>query len=104
MIGKRHLYMDCRLRERIFDMVIQLPEWEGWRVAGSDNDWQVQVIRHRKSGDTWEGTNFFSTLGCALAFAYEKALRESKSTAKTVKEMKAECTRVKDGLMKEVAK
>lgn len=85
-------------------MVIQLPEWKSWRVAGSDTDWQVQVLRRRSTkADTWEGTNFFSTLAGALAFAYEKALRESPETARDVKSALAECRRVKDAIAKAVA-
>jgi len=82
--------------------VIQLPEWGGWRVAGSDTDWQVQTLKRRKDGDSWEGTNFFPSLEFAIAKAYERALRESGADIESGEQLVAECRRVKDELAKAV--
>ena len=79
--------------------VVQLPEWGDWRVAGSDMDWQVQVLKRRKRGDEWEGVNFFPSLEFAIGKAYEKALRESGKEIASADGLVAECRRVKDELV-----
>ena len=85
-------------------MIIKLPEWDGWRIAGSGIDWQVQKFIKRKDGEQWQATNYYMSLDSALAAAFERTLRESNEKAETVREMKKECKRVKDALLREVRK
>jgi len=85
-------------------MIIQLPEWDGWRIEGADLDWQIQKAVHRKSGDTWEGTNFYPSLEAAIGAVYERTLRESPKTAVDIREVLAECEKVKLQLVKAVRK
>lgn len=85
-------------------MIIKLPEWTDWRIEGSDLDWQIQKVVHRKKGDTWEGTNFFPSLDAALSFAYERTLRESKATAVEIREVLGECEKVKARLLRAAKK
>lgn len=86
-------------------MEIQLEEWDKWRIAGTELDWQFQVlVKDKKSllGTKWVGRAFFSTLGAALDYAYEKTLRESKENATSMKRAVAECKRVKEALKEAV--
>ncbi len=86
-------------------MEVQLSEWkEGWRIVGSDNDWQVQKLEKKGGEDNWRATNHFPSLGYAMVFAYEKALRSSKKKAETISEVLAECNRVRDSLVEDVRK
>lgn len=85
-------------------MIIQLPEWDGWRIEGSDLDWQIQKRRKVKGEERWEGTNFYPALEHAVGAAYERTLRESPKTAVDVREVAAECERVKTRLIKAVRK
>ena len=85
-------------------MIIQLPEWNDWRIEGSDNDWQIQTLVHRGRGDSWDATNYFPSLAYAISHAYEKALRASKKRAETMDQVLIECNRVKDGLVEAVEK
>lgn len=61
-------------------MIVQLPEWDGWRVSGESLDWQIQTRKKRKTGETWEMTNSFQTLEHAIGFAYERTLKEKRLT------------------------
>lgn len=86
-------------------MEIKLDEWDGWRIAGSDLDWQIQVlVKDRKSllGYRWSGIRFYTSLGAALEYAYEKTLRDSKESATSMKRAVNECKRVKDALKEAV--
>lgn len=85
-------------------MIIQLPEWKDWRIAGGNLDWQIQKVVHKKQGDVWEATNFYPSLEAAIGAAYERTLRESPKTAVDVREVAAECERVKARLIKAVRK
>lgn len=84
-------------------MEIQLSEWKaGWRIVGSDNEWQVQKLETNKGEECWRATNHFPSLGYAMVFAYEKALRASKKKAETISEVLAECNRVRESLVEDV--
>ena len=85
-------------------MVIQLPEWDGWRIAGCDRDWQVQELRKRKGEAVWEGRNFFNALEHAVGFAYERTLRERGEKATGVNEWLISCKVVKKQLLDAVRK
>lgn len=86
-------------------MVIQLPEWNGWRVSGSGTDWQIQVIRKRTTReDTWEGTNFYSSLANALEAAFEKTLRESGEKVDDLRKLAREIRRAKEEIAKAAGK
>ena len=85
-------------------MIIQLPEWDGWRIEGADLDWQIQKRRKVKGEERWEGTNFYPSLEYAVGAAYERTLRESPKTAVDIREVAAECERVKVRLLKAVRK
>ena len=86
-------------------MVIQLPEWDGWLIEGSGLDWQVRKRKKRKGGGyKWEATNFFPTLDSAVAFAYERTLKESGLVTDDLREAEKECRKVKDSLLKAVRK
>lgn len=88
-------------------MIIKLPEWDGWRVAGSDTDWQIQeYVKDAKAdgGHRWKGVNFFGSLEHAIGFAYERTLRESGVVAESFEGAQAECKRVKAALVREVKK
>ena len=81
-------------------MIIQLPEWKNWRIEGAENDWRVKSLNKGKDGETWTPTNFFPSLDAALSFAYERTLRESKATAVEIREVLAECEKVKARLLR----
>lgn len=85
-------------------MVIQLPEWRSWRVSGSGREWEVQrlVLNKKTNAGEWRATNFFPQLEFAIAFAYERALRESGVEALTAADAVGECRRVKDELLRAV--
>lgn len=85
-------------------MIIQLPEWDGWRIEGETFEWQIQKASKRKRGEGWEATNYFPTLEAAIGHAYERTLRESPKTAVDIREVAAECERVKARLIKAVRK
>ena len=86
-------------------MIIQLPEWDGWRIAGSGIDWQIQKLCKRKDReDTWEGTNYFPTLESAIGYAYERTLRESPKSIVAIREVHIECEKTKSRLLKAVKK
>ena len=86
-------------------MIIQLPEWEGWRIAGSGLDWQIQKLCNRKDReDTWEGTNYFPSLEAAIGYACERTLRESPKTIAAIREVHDECEKTKSRLLKAVKK
>lgn len=82
-------------------MVIQLPEWDGWRIKGEALDWQVQKRRKRGGGETWDGVNFFNSLEAAIGHAYERTLRELPG-AVDLRDVPAECEKVKTRLLKAV--
>ncbi len=85
-------------------MIIQLPEWKDWRIAGGNLDWQIQKRRKVKDEERWDGTNFYSALEHAVGAAYERTLRESPKMAVDIREVAAECERVKTRLLKAVRK
>ena len=83
-------------------MIVEIPGHEDWRIAGSDNDWQIQTThKNGKSAGEWYGTNFFGGLEYAVGFAYERILRES-GDAVDLADVPAECARAKDELLKAV--
>ena len=86
--------------------VIQLPEWKGWRIVGNDKEWQIQRL-HSVSDEgveKWTPTNFYQALEHAVGYAYERTLRESPKTSVDIREVAAECERVKVRLLKAVRK
>ena len=85
-------------------MIIQLPEWKDWRIAGGNLDWQIQKVVHKKQGDVWEATNFFPTLEAAIGYAYERTLRESPKSIAMIREVHIECERTKSHMLKAVKK
>ena len=85
-------------------MIIQLPEWKDWRIAGSNLDWQIQKVVHKKQGDVWEATNFFPNLESAIGYAYERTLRESPKSIAMIREVHIECERTKSHMLKAVKK
>lgn len=88
-------------------MIIQLEEWKNWRISGESLDWQIQeYVKDAKepSGYRWKGTNFFPSLDAAMSHAYERTLRESKATAVEIREVLAECEKVKARLLKAAKK
>lgn len=86
-------------------MIIQLPEWEGWRIAGDGLNWEIQSQYAKgKSKGEWYATNYYSALEHAIGAAYERTLRESPKTAVDIREVAAECERVKTRLLKAVRK
>ena len=74
-------------------IVIQLPEMDGWRIAESDLDFQIQRSVKGKGGEEWRPTNFFQTLDGAVRFAYERILRESDAHV-GLADVPAECRKV----------
>ena len=88
-------------------MIVELPEWDGWRVSGERLDWQIQeYVKDAKepSGHRWKGVKFYPAIEHAIGAAYERTLRESPKTAVDVREVAAECERVKARLIKAVRK
>lgn len=86
-------------------MIVQLPEWDGWRVSGEGMDWQIQVqIRKGKKAGQWEATNSFPTLDSAIGFAYERTLRKNGLVTDDLREAEGECRKLKDSLLKAVRK
>ena len=88
-------------------MIIKLPEWDGWRVAGSDTDWQIQeYVKDAKAdgGHRWKGVNFFGSLEHAIGFAYERTLRERGEKVGEENAWLDECRRVKKSLLAAVKK
>lgn len=84
-------------------IVIQLPDWDGWRIAGSDNEWQMQRIVKGKHGETWKGTNFWPSIEFAVGAAYERTLRERGVTV-DLRDVPDECRKAKEELVKAVRK
>ena len=85
-------------------MIIQLPEWDGWRIKGDALDWQIQKRYEVKGKERWEGTNFYPARESAVGAAYERTLRESPKEAVDIREVRDECERVKARLIKAVRK
>ncbi len=88
-------------------MIVELPEWDGWRVSGERLDWQIQeYVKDAKepSGHRWKGVKFYPALEHAIGAAYERTLRESPKMAVDIREVAAECERVKVRLLKAVRK
>lgn len=88
-------------------MIVELPEWDGWRVSGERLDWQIQeYVKDAKepSGHRWKGVKFYPAIEHAIGAAYERTLRESPKTAVDIREVAAECERVKARLIKAVRK
>lgn len=84
-------------------MVIQLPEWDGWRIAGGDLAWEVQVqAKKGKSAGSWSPTNYFSTFDAAMGYAYERTLRECGAghVVDMTREALVACERTKSSLLK----
>lgn len=84
--------------------VIQLPEWDGWRIAGNDREWQIQRRSEGRNGVEWRGTNYWPSIEYAVGFAYERTLRELGEEFESLDLFVAECRRVKDELVKAVRK
>ena len=85
-------------------ILIQLHEWENWRIAGEDKELQIQRLVDGKNGAEWRSTNYFATLDGAVAFAYERTLRESPLVTDSLDDVLKECERVKKALLKAVKK
>lgn len=85
-------------------MIIQLPEWKDWRISGEKLAWEVQKVVHKKDGDAWEATNYFSSLDAAMGYAYERTLRESPKSIAAIREVHIECEKVKSRLVDAVRK
>lgn len=88
-------------------MIVELQEWDGWRVSGERLDWQIQeYVKDAKepSGHRWKGVKFYPAIEHAIGAAYERTLRESPKKAVDVREVAAECERVKTRLLKAVRK
>lgn len=86
-------------------MVIQLPEWDGWRIEGKDFSWEVQQQRKNgKQAGEWNATNYFPTLESAIGYAYERTLRESPKSIVAIREVHIECEKTKSRLLKAVKK
>ena len=87
-------------------MIIQLPEWDGWRISGESNAWEVQKVVHKKQGDVWEATNYFSTLDAVMGYAYERTLRECGigHVVDMTREALIQCEKTKSALLKAVRK
>ena len=85
-------------------LIIQLPEWDGWRISGESLAWEVQKVVHKKQGDVWEATNYFSTLDAAMGYAYERTLRECGTghVVDMTREALVACERTKSSLLKAV--
>lgn len=87
--------------------VIQLPEWEGWRIAGSDDGmWEIQEYEEKggKGKQRWRATNYFANLEDAIGYAYERTLRESPKSIAMIREVHIECERTKSHMLKAVKK
>lgn len=82
-------------------MIIQLPEWEDWRISGEKLAWEVQKVVHKKQGDVWETTNWFPSLDAALGYAYERSLREKNTRIELIREVHIACEKTKSGLLRE---
>lgn len=87
-------------------MIIQLPEWDNWRISGEALSWEVQKVIHKKQGDVWEPTNFFSSLDAAIGYAYERTLRECGMghAVEMMREALVQCEKTKSSLLKAVRK
>lgn len=83
---------------------IRLPEWENWRIAGEDKEFEVQRLVDGKNGPEWRATNYFSTIEGAIGYAYERTLRESPKSIAAIREVHIECEKVKSRLIKAVRK
>ena len=81
-------------------MIIGFCEKDDMRLEGKSLDWEYQVKVNGKSGDgsSWYSRNFFKTIDAALAFSCGKA-----GGAVEVKQVLAECRKVKTQLLRAVA-
>ena len=87
--------------------IIQLPEWDGWRIKGEKLDWQLQKLTKDKSkegGVYWRGTNFWPSAEYAIAHAYERTLRECGKEFASLSEPVDESRRIKEQLIAAVRK
>lgn len=83
-------------------MIIQLPDWKGWRIEGGDLAWEVQQLREKgKTAGEWYTTNWFNSLDAALGYAYERSLREKDSRIEMIREVHIACEKTKSGLLRE---
>ena len=86
-------------------MIIQLPEWDGWRISGENLDWQIQQqYKKGKQAGEWHGVKFYSSLHHAIGEAYERTLRESPAMVDSRESWMTECERVKKSLVAAVKK
>lgn len=85
-------------------MVIEIPGYEDLRISGDNLDWQVQTVaKGGKSAGEWRASNYFPSLEHAIAFVYEKVLRDmDKKLGYT--EVPDACRKVKNELVKAVKK
>ena len=85
--------------------VIQLPEWDGWRIEGEGLSWEVQeLVNDKKSegGKRWKGVKFYSALEYSVGEAYERTLKECGKEFTSLEELVDECHKTKDKLLKAV--
>lgn len=86
-------------------MIIQLPEWDGWRISGADNEWEIQTqYKKGKSAGEWRGIRFYPALEWAVDAAYERTLQECGKEFMSLSEMVEECHKVKKRLHDAVKK
>lgn len=50
--------------------VIELEEWDGWRIVGNGESWQIQ----QRDGSAWKPRQTFPTLLAAALAAYDYAV------------------------------
>lgn len=82
-------------------MVIEI-EGCGFRIKGTGVDWAIEYPnKGQKSG--WKGRYFYPSLEHAIGKAYELAMMELSETV-DIREVAAECERVKVRLLKAVRK
>lgn len=82
-------------------MVIEI-EGCGFRIKGTGVDWAIEYPnKGQKSG--WKGRYFYPSLEHAIGKAYELAMMEPSETV-DIREVAAECERVKARLVKAVRK
>jgi len=85
-------------------MIIEIPGYEDLRISGENLDWQVQsVLKGGKSAGEWRATNYFPSLEYAIAFVYEKSLRDMDKELGYA-EIPDACRKVKNELVKAVKK
>lgn len=85
-------------------MIIEIPGRDDLRISGEGNDWSVQsVIKEGKSAGGWRPSNYFAGLEHAIAFVYEKVLRDMELETDIEGAVK-ECAKVKKSLLNAVKK